>query len=168
MKTTIVPAQITTVEDKVAGNITFTQLLLMIVPVFFSGAIFTFAPPFMSLTAVKASIVGAVAFTFLTLAIRIRGRLVLEWIVIRFRYNLRPRYIVFQKNDMYLRPYFNDTAAQQDGEPQTDAAGAIAPWTDIGVTALVQYESMITDPNTAIHFERTKKGGLRVHVKQTE
>jgi hypothetical protein len=42
MKTTIVPAQVTTVEDRITARLTFTQLLLLVTPVFLSGAMFAF------------------------------------------------------------------------------------------------------------------------------
>ena len=168
MKTTIVPAQITTVEDKVAGNISFTQLLLMVVPVFFGGAVFTFVPPFMNITVGKGIAVVLMAVIFLGLAIRIRGRLILEWIIIRMRYNRRPRYVVFQKNSDYLRTQL--TAAAPAEEKATLPGNEEDTFThrEVDVSSLVHYEKLLSDPNTNIHFETTKKGVLRVNIKQID
>ncbi len=69
---------------------------------------------------------------------------------------------------MYLRADFDDSENQQVEEPEADVASASPMFADIGVNALVHYESMLTDPKTDIHFERTKKGGLRVYVKQID
>jgi len=46
MKTTTVPAQVTTVEDRLAGNLSLTQLLLLVCPVFVSCLIYVVFPPF--------------------------------------------------------------------------------------------------------------------------
>ena len=40
MKMTVVPAQVTTVEDRIIGNLGFSQILLLIVPVFAAAGIF--------------------------------------------------------------------------------------------------------------------------------
>ncbi len=168
MKTTIVPAQITTVEDKVAGNISFTQLLLMVVPVFFGGAVFTFIPPFMSITAGKGITVTLIATIFLGLAIRIRGRLIIEWIIIRMRYNRRPRYVVFQKNNDYLRTEISSVAPTEEDATLPDSKENNFKLREVDVSSLVHYEKLLSDPNTDIHFETTKKGALRVNVKQID
>ena len=168
MKTTIVPAQITTVEDKVAGNISFTQLLLMVVPVFFGGAVFTFVPPFMNITAGKGIPIVLLAAIFLGLAIRIRGRLILEWIIIRMRYNRRPRYVVFQKNTDYLRTQLTAAAPTEEKQEEPETGSPAFTLREVNVSSLVHYEKLLSDPNTDIHFETTKKGGLRVYVKQID
>ena len=168
MKTTIVPAQITTVEDKVAGNISFTQLLLMVVPVFFGGAVFTFVPPFMEITTGKGITVMVIASLFLGLAIRIRGRLVLEWIIVRVRYNRRPRHVVFDKNDDYLRTMYVAPAAAEEKHEAPENESPAFTLREVNVSSLVHYEKLLSDPNTDIHFETTKKGGLRVYVKQID
>ena len=168
MKTTIVPAQITTVEDKVAGNISFTQLLLMVVPVFFGGAVFTFVPPFMNITAGKGIAVALIATIFLGLAIRIRGRLILEWIIIRMRYNRRPRYVVFQKNSDYLRTEISKVAPAEEEPARPDSQENPFTLREVDVSSLVHYEKLLNDPNTDIHFETTKKGALRVYIKQID
>ena len=51
MKTAIVPAQVTTVEDKVAGNLNLTQLLLIASPVFVRGVIYAVFPPSFEISA---------------------------------------------------------------------------------------------------------------------
>ena len=35
MKTTVVPAQVTTVEDKIAGNLSFVQIIILIITIQF-------------------------------------------------------------------------------------------------------------------------------------
>ena len=49
MKTQVIPAQITTVEDKIVGSLTFSQLLLLLTPVALVALIYAFMPPLMEL-----------------------------------------------------------------------------------------------------------------------
>ncbi len=166
MKTTIVPAQITTVEDKVAGNLSFTQLLLMIIPVFLGGAIFAFLPPLIEFTIYKTVIVILLALLCSALAIRIKGKLVMEWILIRGKYNLRPRRYVFNKNDSYLRPVGDD---QQDLKAELDVAKhevAVPAPLRIGFGQRVALETVMIDPRANLHFKTDRKGGLRVHITE--
>jgi hypothetical protein len=166
MKTTVVPAQITTVEDKIAGNLSFTQLLLMTTPIFMSGAIFVFAPPFLHLQSYKIVICVMLTAICLTLAIRIKGKIVLLWMSIIGRYNIRPRYYVYNKNDAYLR---NDTLTTEEELPakilmQPEPMAVIKR--DVPLRELIRLETAVADPRAKFHFKTTKKGGLRVYIQE--
>lgn len=103
MRTTIIPAQVTTVEDTIAGNLTLTQIILLIIPVMGSTAIYALLPTRMVFTAYKIPLTIVFVLTFLILAIRIRGRLVLNWLVIFATFLSRPHLYVFSKNTTYGR-----------------------------------------------------------------
>src|SRR5674476_179344 len=113
MKTAIVPAQITTIEDKVVGNLSLSQLLLLAAPIFVGSAIYIIFPPNMGAALYKAILVTIIAVAFALLAIRVRGRILLLWVVTIGRYNLRNRYYVFDKNDPYLRDTDIETMADE-------------------------------------------------------
>jgi hypothetical protein len=49
MRSTVIPAQITTVEDKITGNLSLTQIILLIIPVFILTILFSLVPPVMKL-----------------------------------------------------------------------------------------------------------------------
>jgi hypothetical protein len=98
MKMTVVPAQVTTVEDRITGNLGFSQILLLIVPVFTAAGIFTLLPPFMGGALYKYVLMGVVALLFGLLSIRIKGKILASWLVTILRYNLRPKYYLFNKN----------------------------------------------------------------------
>lgn len=165
MKTTIVPAQITTVEDKVAGNLTFTQLLLIITPVFFNAALFVVLPPFAQLASYKLFIGGCITLFCLAAAIRVKGRLVLLWCTIILRYNRRPRYYLFNKNDVTLRPELK-TAVSEDVSTKNDEATAVnIPLPLLPTSELVFAKAAAADPRTKFHYKVTK-GGLRVHIQE--
>src|SRR3990167_9406474 len=99
MRTTVIPAQITTVEDKIAGNLNLTQIMLLMVPVIWGTIVYTSLPPTMHIAWYKLPLVLLVLLLSLTLAVRIKGKVVLHWVIILLRYNTRARYYLFNKND---------------------------------------------------------------------
>jgi hypothetical protein len=166
MKTTIVPAQVTTVEDKIAGNLNFTQLLLLVTPVFISGALFAFLPPFMNLRGYKIVISVLIAVVCMTLAIRIKGKILLVWISIIGRYNMRPRYYLYNKNDLHLRVEPKQKVdVAIDSKAKVNKA-EIVEVDDLPLTELVRLENVVSDPRSKFHFKATKKGGLRVYIQE--
>ena len=169
MRSSIVPAQITSVEDKIAGDLSFTQLLLMIVPVFIGAAIFALLPPFITYSAYKVAIVGFITLVSLVLAIRIRGKLIAQWIGIKSRYNLRPRYYVLNKNDQYLRRIYAPVLAEDTVE-QTELVPihemALRPALTAGDS--INFNNVVTNPSSNFKFSTTRKGGLRVHIKEVQ
>ena len=53
MRTTIIPAQITTVEDKVAGSLNMTQVLILMTPILWTAIVYILLMPSMNLTSLK-------------------------------------------------------------------------------------------------------------------
>lgn len=168
MKTTIVPAQITTVEDKVAGNLSFTQLLLMTIPVFLDGALFVLFPPLFKLTPLKLTIGVVLAVVCMLLSIRIKGKILLTWIAVITRYNVRPRHYIFNKNDLHLRDYEQKSNQSVISQKQrvTKAPETPKPL-PIPTPEMVRLESAVTDPRSKFHFKATK-GGLRVYIREVK
>lgn len=167
MKTTIVPAQITTVEDKITAHLSFTQLLLLVVPVFIGGALFIFLPPFANYALYKLGLALLVALICITLAIRVKERLVLEWIGILSRYNLRPKHYFFNKNSAYLRDIPKIVnVAEKDQETIVKAKTKKEQYRSVKLNKLVTVESAMADPDAEFHFRVNKKGVLHAHIKE--
>ncbi len=168
MKTTVVPAQITSVEDRISGNLSFKQLILLVTPVFLSTALFIFMPPFTKYRLYKVLISLFIASICLILAIRVRGRLVAEWIGTMSRYNLRPRYYVFNKNSVVGRKILYSTRDEikkvKNKEPKTMPMPHLA----FNTGEVMNFENTLTNPNADFYFLRSKKGGLRVHIKEVK
>ena len=167
MKTAIVPAQVTTVEDKIAGNLSLTQLLLLATPVFVSSGVYVVIPPVLHLTILKLLLSFLIFITFATLAIRVRGKILLAWAVLVFRYRLRPRYYIFDKNDMHLRKSTAEAPGQvliEESNLQTKTKRI--PLFNLPTAELVRLESAIADPRANFNFRANRKGGLDVHIKQ--
>lgn len=165
MKTTVVPAQVTTVEDKVAGNLNFTQLLLLTAPVFLNVVLYMLVPPMFKFTSIKTALGVTVTIACLTLAIRIKGKLVMTWAVVISRYLLRPRYYLFNKNDAYLRNFDNnlevlEVPLELISEIPEHRFRELVP-----ISERIRLESAITDPSAQFHLG-IKKGVMRVHIRE--
>ncbi len=91
MKTAIVPAQITSVEDTLAGSLTLTQLVLMIIPVFLAAAVLTLLPPFFGIAVYKLIVLVLLGLPFLFLSLRLNGQVMFYALKSLVVFRLRPR-----------------------------------------------------------------------------
>ncbi len=103
MRTTVIPAQITTVEDKIAGNLNLTQIVLLLASLFVATFIYAAFPQKLHFSTYKIVLIIIQFFVFTALSLRVRGKIILNWLFILSSYYFRPSYYVFNKNDGYLR-----------------------------------------------------------------
>ncbi len=103
MRTRVIPAQVTTVEDKIAGNLNFTQILLLVAAILINTGIYIVIPPAMEFNIFKILIITCTFLILGILALRIKNRVVLNWVVLFIIYYQRPRMWIFDKNNTYLR-----------------------------------------------------------------
>jgi hypothetical protein len=163
MRTQIIPAQITTIEDRIAGNFSLTQILILLAQVFLATIVFVILPPVMVLTWLKVSIILTFGVFSTTLAIRIKGKLVVHWIVILLKYNIRPKYYVFNKNDVIYRKQFLPSKAETNKEKVekvTSKSKKVSA--TVAVPYLIQLEELINNKEYDVRFRTGKKGGLNV------
>ena len=169
MRTTVIPAQITTVEDKIAGNLSMTQIVILMIPVFFGTLLFALFPPTMHVVLYKIPPVLLVLLVSLLLSLRIKGKVVANWLIVLLSYNLRPRFYVFNKNDSYLRDVPQLEAVIQK---QTVAVKAkkdiLLPAKTFSVKELKKMEAFIKNPNYSLSLKPGKKGELYVAVSEVE
>jgi hypothetical protein len=168
MKTTMVPAQVTTVEDKIAGSMSMQQLMLLISPVFLGAAMYILLPPFMHFSLYKSVLFGLVAIVFCLLAVRIKGNLILNWITIIGRYNGRSRYYVFNKNDLYLRSGAENISKQDRSKPKAEAIKLQPKLPHLPLPQMIQLQSALSDPRRKLNFKTDKKGGLNVYITEIQ
>ena len=163
MRTQVIPAQITTVEDRIAGNFSLTQILILLTPVFLATIVFVLLSPTMVLTWFKAAIIIASGVISTALAIRIKGKLVIHWIVILVKYNIRPKYYVFNKNDVSYRDLFlpNNKIKKITNTQKTPCIPKNRK-PAITVSNLIRLEDLINNKNFNVRFKTGKKGGLDV------
>ena len=158
MRTTIIPAQITTVEDKIAGSLSMSQIFLMISPVLWATLVYTVFFPQMKLSAYKMPLILIASLICLILAVRIKEKIVLEWISVIFRYKRRPKYYVFNKNSLVER---------QINLPKVLSSEIVAKKTKQGnkdinevkltVAELIKLESIMNSGKLAVNFNFKEK-----------
>jgi hypothetical protein len=163
MKTKVIPAQITTVEDKIAGSLSFTQITILMIPVIFTAIVYIIFPPRLHLAWYKLPITLTVLFICLILSIRIKGKVVLNWIFVFGRYNLRAKYYLYNKNDSFLRTLYLSTLPKPKKavkkEIKKEKVKEIVPL--IRLSKLAFAESMLSDPRYSFSLKE-KKGEMYV------
>lgn len=167
MKVTVVPAQVTTVEDRIMGSLSFSQMMLVIAPIFVSAALFAILPPAMGSSVYKYVIMAIIAALSCILAIRLKGKILALWLITILRYNLRPKYYLFNKNVMTLREeYLN--AHEEEQKTEAVKASKQAAITKLGLPETAKVLATIENPASRLRFETTKKGGLHVRLTEIE
>lgn len=168
MKSTVVPAQITTVEDKIAGNLSLSQLLLLVTPAFIGCAIYVILPPFLDMAAYKAVLMAIVLTAFALLAIRIKDKILLQWALIILRYNVRPRYHVFDKNSSHLRDVARTKPEETVKEPLAAKEVKHVQLPQLSTADAVMLEGIIANPKANLRFMTDKKGALNVRFNEVK
>lgn len=160
MRQTVIPAQITTVEDKIAGNLSFTQIFILMVPVFISTLIYVMFIPVMHLALYKVVLMVLSFLTCSFLAFRFKGKIILTWVLILTTYNLRPKYYVFNKNDEAGRDIVLEL------KPQINATQKIKHTAKVKQKNIVkdikQIEKYLKNDKYGLSVKPNKKGGLYV------
>ncbi len=169
MRTRVIPAQITTVEDKIAGSLNLPQILLLMLPVFWSTVVYAVLPPTMHLAWYKLPLVLCVALLSLTLALRVKGKLIAQWLVILLRYTLRPKYYVFNKNEVYLRdlhlPVFEKKPFNLFKKAKATKKATVPDLT-FENTELIRLEQVLATNQLSWRLKADKKGGFHVAFEQ--
>ena len=165
MKTTVVPAQVTTVEDRIIGKLGFSQIVLLMIPVFLSTGIFTLLPPVMNGALHKYVLMALSLITCGILSIRVKGKIIALWLVTVLRYNLRPKYYLFDKNTTAFRNEYKNTSCEDEEVINQPAKKQQKP-EKLDDISTIKTRQIIDDPTADVRFETDKKGGL--HVRFTK
>ncbi|MDD2224738.1 MAG: PrgI family protein [Candidatus Shapirobacteria bacterium] len=167
MRTTIIPAQITTVEDKIAGNLNLTQILILMVPVFITAVIFALIPPTIKLVGYKLILILFLAIICLILALRVKGRVLFNWLLILSQFKLRPKIFVFNKNDNYLREVEIEVIKKKTKAKEINVIKIISQKEQALMEAeTIKFLHFINDKNNSLSFKLSDKGGLNVAFEQ--
>jgi len=154
MRTTIIPAQITTVEDKIAGSLNMTQILILMFPVLWTALIYILFAPAMKIVPYKLGLIGVVIVMCLILVIRIKDKIVAEWLGVVLRYQFRPKYWLYNKNDTTNRiidiPDIPDIAISKR---KTTKKASSDQKTEINISDLVRLEQLIDSGKVAVRYQ---------------
>jgi hypothetical protein len=169
MRISVVPAQITTVEDKIAGNMSVQQAILLGIPVLFGFVTAVVFPPSGQFVGYKIAIVAVLFVICGTLAIRVKERIVSQWLKLFVVYMARPKYYVYDKNSTYLRP---DAAPKlvsdvKEASTQTEKKRVVEP-VRIAPHEFSRLERFASDGRAGIKFIVGKKGELNVRITEAE
>jgi len=169
MKATVVPAQVTTIEDRIMGNLGFSQLALFVIPVFVGAGLFIILPPVMHGSPYKYLVAICIGIVCGILAIRIKGKIILLWLVTILRYNLRPKYYLFQKSStVYREDYQEPKPDMATNNERNQAARKVAAVPKLAFHDAMHVLETINNPESKLRFEMTKKGGLHVRLTEVE
>lgn len=168
MKITVVPAQVTTVEDRIVGSLGFSQMLLLIVPVFVSAGLYVLLPPAMGNATYKYIVMAVVAFFCAILAIRIRGKIIASWLVTILRYNLRAKYYIFDKNTSAMRAEYTLAPTKKPSTAAAESKKSLSSQPKLDAMEAARLLAAIENPAAKLRFETTRKGGLHVRLTEVE
>lgn len=161
MRTRVIPAQITTVEDKIAGNFSLTQIIILLAPVLFATLVFVLFPPSMMFVWYKLSLTLLFSFLCIVLAIRVKGKIIVSWIIVLTRFNLRPKYYVFNKNDTFSR-IIPEEYIKEEKVATTIVEEKAELVATHSIKELLQLNQLIQNKDFNLRFSSNKKGGLHV------
>ncbi len=153
MRTTIIPAQITTVEDKVAGSLNMTQVLILMTPILWTAIVYILLMPSMKLTSLKLVLIIISTTISGILALRIKDKIVAEWLGVLLKYRLRPKYWLYNKNDITNRivdiPDIPDIVLV----PRKSSRKVINKQkTEINIADLVRFEQLLDSGKVAVSY----------------
>ena len=168
MRVSIVPAQITTVEDKIAGNVSVQQAMLLGVPILFGFIIALVFPPSGQFVAYKIAIVLGLFILCGSLAIRIKDRIVAQWLKLFVIYSARPLHYIYDKNSTYLRDTETIGVAPEEVVESQQIKKPIITSSNISPKEFVRLEQFATDIRAGMKFEVGKKGELNVRITEVK
>ena len=168
MKITVVPAQVTTVEDRVAGNLGFSQLALFALPVFGGALLYAILPPSMEYCLYKIIVIALIAIISGILAIRIKGKIILLWLVTLLRYNLRPRLYLFNKNISCYREDYPEPPKVLIKKSHSKKIRKFAVLPKLTGHDQARLYATMDNPVSRLCFETNKKGGLNVRIAEIQ
>lgn len=161
MRTRVIPAQITTVEDKIAGNLSLTQVIILLTPILFTTLVYAVLPPSMSFSLFKLTLVLLFSTIALTMSLRIKGKVVLHWLLVLAQYNLRPKYYVFNKNETFARAFDFPvliTTKKVSSKKKLEMPRVERP----SIQELLQFNNLVTNRNYNLVYRTGRKGELNV------
>lgn len=160
MKTQIIPAQITTVEDKIAGNFSMTQVIILLIPILFTTVTYVLFPPIMEFVPYKLGLTLIVVIFSLVSIIRVKGKIIIQWTLIISRYNLRPKYYIYNKNSQYSREIYKPKIIKKT-KPLTSHQTA-KPAKNPKLKHLLKLDNLLKTKKVNLTYQTNKKGGINV------
>lgn len=158
MRNTIIPAQITTVEDKIAGSLSMVQILILMIPILWTTFVYVWFFPAMKLATYKLVLILLATVVCLVLVIRVKEKIVAQWLGILIKFRMRPKYYLFNKNnltnriidvpEMLVKHKVSKTFSKKPINSQT---------TEVELLDLVKLEHLINTGKVKLHYQFENK-----------
>jgi len=140
----------------------------LMVPVIWMAIVYTLFSPAMDIVWYKIPLVFVVTLVCGVLALRVKGKLVLEWAVLMVTFNLRPAYYVFNKNSTAQRsidlPVSKKRPVFAFKKAEKKKATPTVP--HIEISDLVRVEQLLQ--GRSFSLRESKKGGFDVALEQIQ
>ncbi len=159
MKTTRIPAQITTIEDTVAGKLTLRQLILLIIPIILSMMMYIFIPKYFNFSTPKIIISSFLIIISSVASINTKNRLIIDWIVILIKYIFRPKYFVYERSSITFKDKLKMNLI--NNKNHENIKNKIEEKT---ISTIFSYGKISLNPKFSISFKPVKKGGIKVAI----
>lgn len=166
MKRSVVPAQITTVEDRIFGGLTPYQLILLLAPVCFGFILYVGFPPNLHLVIYKMCIMAVLELLGAALSIRVKDKILFLWVITVVRYNVRAQYYLYNKNDAYLRTIEPAEPKKVTAEKTSTKAKAEINVAKVGLPDAVKLQAVMSDPRAKLRYIAGKDGKLNVVIQE--
>lgn len=163
MKTAIVPAQVTTIEDRIAGNFTIAQFLIFMLALGVSTLLYLAMAPKYHFNPSKTVAIVTALVLLLPLAIRIHGKIVADWLIILSRFMSRPHRYIFTKNDPTTRSVPIVDSKAKTVAPKVIVTTKTATET-LSVPDRAKVKELLSNPGLAVRFVMAEKGGIDVSL----
>lgn len=168
MRTTVVPAQITTVEDKIAGSFSMPQIVLLVIALVIGAVMYEAIPPKLHFGSIKMILVIIEFAFFGILALRFNGKIVADWLIIYLRYSLRPRRYIFTKNDLVHREIVIEQDESVFVSEEKLFEKKTEPSQPISLSEQIKIDQLFKRDALSVSFKMSKKGGIDVSLKQVK
>lgn len=101
-----------------------------------------------------------------TLAIRIKEKMIISWLIILLRFVVRPKYFIFNKNDLTEREIIREEIVPLTKKAKVYQKAEQKQTQRISFGQAIQFEKFINNPKASISFRFERKGGLNVSVSE--
>ena len=101
-------------------------------------------------------------------AIRIKGKILLLWVIVILRYNVRPKFYVFNKNSAAHREQYESARPEPEEEKAELGDKQIVAIPKLDFHESAKLLAVMQDPASKLRFETTKKGGLNVRLTEIQ
>jgi hypothetical protein len=164
MKRTIIPAQITTVEDRFAANLTLSQLITLSSALFLDIFLFLILPKFAKLDTYKVVTFTLIDPVIAALAYRYKEDTLLNWLKLIHEYRSNTHIYIFDKNTDFNRP--GDLDIETETEPTKQVKVVNEKPIPMAIEDRVKAYKLLDQIDYEFKFAKSKGAEVNVQIIQ--